>query len=70
VGALQTLNSLAVQQLFHDEVTAKQPRPRPSEYVLEQVAVVRPTPRVVAPDTNGANGHGAARRAGAIRIAA
>lgn len=70
VGTLQKLNSLAVQQLFHDEVIAKQPRPRPSEYVLEQVALVRPTPRVVTPNTNGENGHGATRRPGPIRTAA
>jgi hypothetical protein len=65
-----SLDSLSVAKLFHDEINAKQPRPRPVEYAQQQMAQVRPTPRVVAPNTGVSNGGSATRRRGPIRIAA
>lgn len=71
VRTLKELDSLTVAQLFHDEINAKQPRPRPAEYPLGQMPQMRPTPRVAAPNTNRrAKVHASPRRTGPIRIAA
>jgi hypothetical protein len=70
VGAIEELDSLTVAKLFHDEINAKQPRPRPGEYALRQGPQMRPTPRVAAPNASGAKRHGSPRRTGPIRIAA
>jgi hypothetical protein len=70
IGNTDSLDSLSVAQLFHDEITAKQPRPRPVEYALQQVALMRPTPRIPAPNTGVSNGGSDSRRRGPIRIAA